>query len=226
MPRRYRKNRRYRRRRRRPPPVGTVVSLSRQPFPQSFMTRHRYCTQFSLNVPVTGNAVSHVFSANSLYDPDVTGVGHQPLGFDNLAAIYNHYLVKGAKITIRGISANDSAVDGALMVGITLDSDETTLSGVDDVIEQGNTAYKLMPNKGNGQLLLSKTFSAKKQFGVKDLEDAPAMHGRSGGNPTERQYFRVWAAPLVAGADALIQYFHATIEYTALWTEPKDLAGS
>ena len=34
-------------------------------------------------------------------DPNHTGVGHQPLYFDQLMTIYNHYIVIGAKITVK-----------------------------------------------------------------------------------------------------------------------------
>ena len=33
--------------------------------------------------------------------PNHTGVGHQPLYFDQLMTIYNHYIVIGAKITVK-----------------------------------------------------------------------------------------------------------------------------
>lgn len=43
----------------------------------------------------------NVFSGNSLYDPDVTGSGVQPYGFDQLCPVfYNNYNVKASKITV------------------------------------------------------------------------------------------------------------------------------
>jgi len=39
------------------------------------------------------------FSINSLYDPDYTGVGHQPMYFDNYTQVYSKYKVKYATIT-------------------------------------------------------------------------------------------------------------------------------
>jgi len=40
------------------------------------------------------------YSGNSVYDPDITFVGHQPYYFDRYAAIYTNYAVIGSKITI------------------------------------------------------------------------------------------------------------------------------
>lgn len=41
------------------------------------------------------------FRGNSLYDPDYTGIGVQPYGFDQLCpTFYNNYNVRGSKITV------------------------------------------------------------------------------------------------------------------------------
>lgn len=43
----------------------------------------------------------NVFRGNSLFDPDYTGVGVQPYGFDQLCPVfYNNYFVKASKISI------------------------------------------------------------------------------------------------------------------------------
>jgi len=41
---------------------------------------------------------SRVFSMNSIYDPNVTGGGHQPLGYDQWGSFYQQYEVKSSKI--------------------------------------------------------------------------------------------------------------------------------
>lgn len=41
----------------------------------------------------TGNYQTYSFNLNSLYDPDRTGIGHQPLGRDQWIAFYNQYRV-------------------------------------------------------------------------------------------------------------------------------------
>jgi hypothetical protein len=52
----------------------------------AYVSRHRLTTS-------TGSVDVQQFRLNSLYDPDLTGAGHQPMGFDQWATYYNHYVV-------------------------------------------------------------------------------------------------------------------------------------
>lgn len=49
-------------------------------------------TGLSINPAAGGVVGSYVFQINGPYDPNVTGIGHQPLGFDQLMLMYEHYI--------------------------------------------------------------------------------------------------------------------------------------
>jgi len=51
--------------------------------------------------PAIGAAAGYVFNLNSLHDPNTSGVGHQPTGFDQLIAIYEQFVVYGVKYRIQ-----------------------------------------------------------------------------------------------------------------------------
>lgn len=66
----------------------TNVNRSLQPIPSRYICKMKYAeTVYS---DVTGQ---YIFNLNSLYDPNRTGVGHQPYGYDPLAQLYNRYRV-------------------------------------------------------------------------------------------------------------------------------------
>jgi len=50
-------------------------------------------TDFLAISTTAGTGNQYVYRLNSIYDPDLTGAGHQPYGHDTLAAIYNRYRV-------------------------------------------------------------------------------------------------------------------------------------
>lgn len=67
--------------------------------PDSRRTTLLYADQIQLNGGAT-TAATHIFRINSLFDPDYTGVGHQPRYFDQFAAMYNRYRVDEAFLEV------------------------------------------------------------------------------------------------------------------------------
>ncbi len=63
----------------------------------TFLDPHRYLTfkytELFTSSVATITGTQQIMRLNSLFDPDSTGVGHQPLGFDQIAALYNRYRV-------------------------------------------------------------------------------------------------------------------------------------
>lgn len=58
------------------------------------------------------------FVLNSLFDPNNTGGGHQPLGFDQWSAFYNRYEVLSSSITIRATAPDVNQVTMAVYPSI------------------------------------------------------------------------------------------------------------
>jgi hypothetical protein len=63
----------------------------------TFIDPHRYCTlkyfeEFT-NAMTTGAGAQQIMRLNSIFDPNSTGTGHNPYGYDQLAALYNRYRV-------------------------------------------------------------------------------------------------------------------------------------
>lgn len=86
---------------------------------------------------------------NSLYDPDFTGVGHQPYGYDQLTPLYRRYMVThvGFEVTLTNPSA-DGIVLGAMLQA---SSGTATLTGanVDTVMERPQCVVKFINNTGS-----------------------------------------------------------------------------
>ena len=83
------------------PTQGKSSSSSRGPLAVQQKAVFNYCEPGQvLNPGLGGSLASKVFTCNGLYDPDVSGTGHQPRGFDQMMALYDHYVVTKCKMTV------------------------------------------------------------------------------------------------------------------------------
>lgn len=64
----------------------------------------------------------NVFSGNSLFDPDQTGVGVQPYGFDPMSSLFGWYQVTGSKIRVRFYTAESPVYKAVCTVVPSVDS--------------------------------------------------------------------------------------------------------
>jgi len=196
--------------------------MGNQPMPQTLITTLRYTEPISIN-PLVGAAGQYVFSANGLYDPNITSSGHQPMGFDQLMTFYNHYEVIGAKIKMSIVPSSE--VTG-FNFGIKLDDNNTIAApGLDVICEHAMTSFKTHPGVGfsNGFDVYS-TFSSKKFFG--DRAGDRETWGDASSNPTDQAYFICFISGMTSLQDIGAVPCMVTIEYVVKFHEAKDLTYS
>lgn len=73
------------------------VIHSRGPVAPRTIVRLKYDEAFSSD----GTVLDYKWNLNSLFDPNKTGTGHQPYGFDTYATLYNRYRVFKVKAIIK-----------------------------------------------------------------------------------------------------------------------------
>jgi len=84
-----------------------IVGQSSTPLPLTFRTTLRYYEQVSL---ASATPYIYVFRANSGYDPNQTGTGAQPAGWDNLLTFYDAHFSPGSRIVITVINSSTTPV--------------------------------------------------------------------------------------------------------------------
>jgi len=93
----------------------TITALKALVVPDRLIVKLPY---FNAAVLTAANGVplDAQYRLNSIYDPDRTGVGHQPLGYDNWNSFYNRYRVfkVGYNIQITNVTAVAAACIGGL----------------------------------------------------------------------------------------------------------------
>jgi len=179
----------------------------------------------SLNPGVGGTLATYTFSANGLYDPNITGVGHQPMGFDQLIPFYNHYTVIGARIKATFINTSATSQCFVGIMATAASSISTTNFGT--LIEQGNITYTNLALSGQdaSQVDLIHKVSIGKFMGRRNILSEDDFRGSAAANPTEQVYFQLVAAPH-SSVDLAALVVNVEVEYITIFTEPKELASS
>lgn len=194
------------------------------PLGRKFVTKLRYYTGgFDINPGVVGTPDSTVFSTNGMYDTDISGVGHQPTGFDQIMAMYDHYTVIGCKATLE---AWNSDADYPQTVAIFLKDDSVKLLDIRPLVENGNCEYRLLSPSGSGSknyAKLSMNINPNRFLGRSNPLSEDDLRGSAGSNPVEQAYLHVFVEPL-GSVDTSAVNCVLTLEFTAVFTEPKTLA--
>lgn len=199
-------------------------------FPNNKLVKMRYVDELRISTGAGSSlSKSAPFVANGLFDPYYPLGGHQPKGFDQWMAIYSHYNVIGAKITVKLASSGSNNV--AWGVCRTPSPSQMANRSLTYILEnryQKNVRYLSWNNNTNVTMNnrgLTASYSQKKVFG-KNSAQKENLTGSIEANPTEGQYFEIWVAPVQGDTNIKTLDFVVTIDYIALFTEPKVLIQS
>ncbi len=103
---------------------GSVNMVPRPLIAVTTMARLGYVQSFSLLESASGIGAFQTFRLNDLYDPDFTGTGAQPAGFDQLCLLYSRFRVVMVDVEVHFGCMNGSST----IMALTLPSAASTLS--------------------------------------------------------------------------------------------------
>lgn len=176
-----------------------------------------YCEYGVSLDPGAGVAASYVFAANGLFDPNITGVGHQPMGYDQLAALWNQYVVVGGVIKVSFSNADGTQ---SQLVGITLKDSASTTPDPRQYIEWGNTTWDTVgPLSSSPVKVLKHKFDIGK-FAAQDIYNEQSFTGSVATNPSNTLHLVVWCAPVDALSNLNPVYANVEIMYDVIFRSP------
>jgi hypothetical protein len=182
----------------------------------------RYAESFGLTT-TSGAVNSYVYSTNGLFDPNITGTGHQPAGFDQMMLSYEHYCVIRSRIWVSFLNTSGNAFP-TCAVSVRAGTTPTTV--IQQIVEDGMvTTQRLVgANAGLNMCLLKTSCNIAKFGGKVKLLDDPEYQGTIAANPAEQSYFHIqtWSIDATT-ANVSVE---VTIEYEAIFTEPRSLSQS
>lgn len=228
-----------------------TVPKNKLAFPQSLRTKLRYVVRREFEFTNT-TAIQVRMRANDLYDPEYATGGHQPRGFDELMNVYGSYTVIGSKChaqfmyegymgpTVSGAAGNllqtVSAVPNGLpetpalppvCIGIHKGVETLSAGTAEEQIEKERTSWKFM-TPGTGAQTLTSTVTQKDFFGKEAIVGAAGYSGTDSKGVTEDLFFEIWGARVDNNYSAgnIRVPVYITVEYDAVFTDPKTLAAS
>lgn len=195
------------------------------PFGQSQKVNHRYLASSQMQT-AAGAAAVHTFQVNSLYDPDYTGVGHQPIGYDQLTALFQAYTVIGVRASIK-VWNRDS--DEFVGFAIYFSEHGNPMSvGIQALLEQGALKYTIIPPAGvNPQVkTLTASVSVKKFFKVNNIMDDEESRGTTGSSPSRPLFMHIIMWQPDGGLTSAGGSYYLTLDQTAIWNRPLTISPS
>lgn len=197
------------------------------PFGQSQMVHHKYCDTFNINTNI-GVRGYYTFSLNSLYDPNVSAAGHQPIGMDQVEQIFNNYCVVGAYMKVRVMNLD---TDEYIMAVLYISEETVPPTDGSALIEQGSQVSMAIPPLGtsydNGKpTTLSAKISMKKAFKVKSLLDRDDINAARTASPTRQLYGHIVIFQPAGGSTSVNVNCIVELYQTAVWYKPRNLTFS
>lgn len=203
-----------------------TVNRAIQPYAQRYICTMKYAE----SVGLTTNAsilAQHNFNLNSIFDPNRTGIGHQPYGRDELYAIYNRYRVIGCKYTISAYNAASSG-DAYSVIAALPSNEEVSLSGglpqaqetprCKYITQAPNAPLRVLQGYVNLPALVGAT---KTQYMTDD--DYQANFDSS---PASFAILNIYAGAITGASETNTTKLNVVLEYTVECFDPKQLPGS
>lgn len=189
--------------------------------PQGVVVTVNYVTPMQLSDSSLGFA-NYFFRAASIFDPDLSGVGHQPLGHDQLETMYQRYRVLSARITVEAVNSLATSSPCTFYV-----APRTTTSGIgpDSIQEATGTKHTVLSGAENNVGKLSVYMNIDKMEGDPGAKYDKDYSASFGSNPSRDAYFIV-GAQNIAGGQQVAVACNVKIQYTVRCYDRIDLTSS
>jgi len=192
---------------------GTVVSLKVAPCPNTMRTKLRYTERVSLTA-TSGVYTQQIWKLNGMFDPNYSGTGTQPEGFDQWMTLYDRFRVYKSKIKVTVTSVGSTAALSsyrAVLVPQVSFSTENTMAGAAD------SPYAIQRfNQGvtNRPMVLTKTMAVSKFLGVSPQAVLEEFNycGTASADPSQSVYWVVYVEPLDQ-ASSVQMFLYCEITY-------------
>jgi len=192
-------------------------------FPDKIRTTMRYF-EYNNGTASAGTVGGFFFKANGIYDPRSALGGHQPLGYDQLTPIYNHWIVNASRIKCT-FSTRDEVDDVVHPVVVGIYDDDDGSNSLDyHALAEGSPRSRLKQlTTNNDNVVIYSSWKNTRTFGPATMSD-PTQRGSITADPTETHQWYIWWYNI--GNTSHLVNVLIDVEYDVTFFERKDLATS
>ena len=182
----------------------------------------RYADSVTLNPGISGIPATVVLRANGMFDPDAGIGGHQPKGFDQLMAMYEHYHVDECLLEVW---ADAQDLTTSQLITLSVNRSPSPIVTRNDVLENRMAStYALAASQGGPAATYQRiSVNPDKFLGMKSKDDT--TWGSDTANPFQQVYFHATAMP-VRETDSGEVYLTFKLTYKCTLREPKSVISS
>lgn len=195
--------------------------FTRTAFPSYKVVTLKYCESVvTIDAPI-GSVNGYVFRVNGLFDPNSSGTGHQPLGFDQWTAMYQRYVVLASKIKATLYTSDTETVD--VIGGVAVFDTQTIASSTEKYMEQPMSSWTIIPaGAGADTKNVYAAFDVKTFNGRLALDDV--LQGNASSDPGRQWYYHLFAGATGAAENPGALKASVEIEYKIKFFSPATLS--
>jgi len=187
--------------------------------PPMVRVKLRYA-DYTTHTHTSGALQNWTLRGNSVYDPDFTYTGHQPTGFDELAAFFMYYKVVASKVIVKASSLTS---DIPQVVVIRPVRENVAPSDWENAVESTRSAFDFIPTNGIPMTTTENHASTAALYPGQNDDDQD-FGADVGSNPTKVWYWRIDTQS--SGASTAVLAINVIAEYDVIFSQKQVLGSS
>ncbi len=178
--------------------------------PSAYVTQLAWPSQIGLIEAALGVGDFHTYALTNLFDPDYTGAGNQPIGFDQVSTMYNRFRVMSVRIVLEFANNTNVPVDVGYVISTAPTLPASPFSWcVQRIADQKLLSYN---TGGNSTTKFVIVVSPWEVLGIQKRQyiDEADYSGTSAAGPSRTCYLNVWTLGRsgTANVQATIRFYY------------------